>query len=110
MPDSSGVLPTKVTTTVAFDAAVFGVETIKKAAYRFLTTFSIDIRQHNGEWECLLSFADGTSPSGVDKAVRDFKAEILDQDLRAMIGRETEPVRNTILAVAFSRTGLQGGE
>jgi hypothetical protein len=35
---------------------------------------------------------------------------VLDQDLRASIARETEPVRNAVLALAFSRTGLQENE
>jgi DNA-binding FrmR family transcriptional regulator len=48
--------------------------------------------------------------AAAEKAVRELQAEVLDQDLRATISRETEPMRNAILALAFSRTGLQGSE
>jgi His-Xaa-Ser system protein HxsD len=40
--------------------------------------------------------------------VANFKRELLDQQLRLQIKKETEPARNLILAYAFSRTGLQG--
>ena len=46
----------------------------------------------------------------LEAAERELRAEVLDQDLRASIARETEPVRNAILALAFSRTGLQESE
>jgi His-Xaa-Ser system protein HxsD len=37
-----------------------------------------------------------------------FRNEVIDQDLRRRIARETENTRNLILAMAFSKTGLSG--
>jgi len=41
------------------------------------------------------------------KIINAFKRELLDQQLRLSIKKETEPQRNLILAYAFSKTGLQ---
>ena len=35
-----------------------------------------------------------------------FRAEVNDQILRVRIAKETEPLRNLVFALAFSRTGL----
>jgi hypothetical protein len=39
-----------------------------------------------------------------------LRAEVIDQTLRVRIARETEPIRNLVFALAFSRTGLVGSE
>jgi len=53
-----------------------------------------------------LSFdKDGTLEN--QNILADFKKEILDQNLRLKIKRETEPMRNLILGYVFSKTGLQ---
>ncbi len=38
--------------------------------------------------------------------LENFKKEVLDQDLREKIAKETEEVRNLILAHAFSKTSI----
>lgn len=95
---------------VVFDARVYALPVIKKAAYRFLKIFDTEIVQEGETWVCVLNCAPSSSSANCEQAVREFRAEVLDQDLRASIARETEPVRNAILAIAFSRTGLQGSE
>jgi His-Xaa-Ser system protein HxsD len=95
---------------VRFDSRVYALPTVKKAAYRFLKTFTTAIAQDGDEWVCTLSFATPTDGEALEKAKRELQAEVLDQDLREVVARETEPLRNTILALAFSRTGLQGSE
>jgi His-Xaa-Ser system protein HxsD len=102
--------PQQANLVVRFDARVYALATIKKAAYRFLKTFSTEIAQDRDAWVCTLTFVVPTEPSIVEKAKHDLQSEVLDQDLRATVARETEPLRNTILALAFSRTGLQGSE
>jgi His-Xaa-Ser system protein HxsD len=98
------------TAQVRFEARVYPLVVIKKAAYRFLKTFVTEITLEGDAWVCALKFTTSTDASSIERAVRDLQAEVLDQDLRATISRETEPVRNAILALAFSRTGLQGSE
>jgi His-Xaa-Ser system protein HxsD len=95
---------------VTFDARVYALPIVKKAAYRFLGRFDAEITQDGDVWVCTLKFAAPAGASTVEETERELRAEVLDQDLRASIARETEPMRNAILALAFSRTGLQGNE
>ena len=96
---------------VVFSSQVYSVETIKKAAYRFSDLMAIDIATRPGEIECVLEILSGTNTEKqAEQIVAAFKNEVLDQDLRATIAKETEATRNAILAFALSRTGLQGGE
>jgi His-Xaa-Ser system protein HxsD len=95
---------------VRFDSRVYALPTIKKAAYRFLKAFTADIRQDGDTWACTLTFPSAVDAEAIERARRELQAEVLDQDLRAVVAHETEPLRNTILALAFSRTGLQGSE
>lgn len=46
----------------------------------------------------------------IEGLVAAFRNEVLDQDLRSIIAKETEAIRNAVLAFAFSKTGLQDGE
>ena len=72
---------------------------------------SIDITPRSDEIECVLHFLpDLKEETQVDRIVAAFKNEVLDQDLRLIIAKETEPMRNAILAFALSKTGLQEGE
>lgn len=92
------------------DARVHSLTTVKKAAYRFLDRFTVSITQDGEDWLCQLTFLSPTSAEEAQVQCRALQAEMLDQDLREIIASETEAVRNTVLAVAFSRTGLQAGE
>ena len=50
--------------------------------------------------------ADETLPFSAHR----MRSEVIDQSLRLRIARETEPLRNLIFALAFSRTGLSDAE
>jgi len=95
---------------VVFSTQVYGLETIKKAAYRFSDVLSIDIIPRALDIECVLYFCSGQTDDEAETIIAAFKNEVLDQDLRATIAKETEGVRNAILAYALSKTGLQSGE
>ena len=58
----------------------------------------------------VLSFSPDVTQDEKAALQREFRNEVLDQDLREVIGAETAGVRNAVLAYAFSRTGLQGGD
>src|SRR4051812_20006733 len=88
-----------------FDARVFALQSVKKAAYRFLKNFGTEITQDGDSWVCALRFSVPPNAETMERAERELRAEVLDQDLRASIARETEPVRNAVLAMAFARTG-----
>jgi His-Xaa-Ser system protein HxsD len=100
-----------ISRTIVFSTQMYSIETIKKAAYRFSDVLSVDLVIRRGEIECVLQFIPGTKgEEQADQIVAAFKNEVLDQDLRAIIAKETEAIRNAVLAFALSKTGLQGGE
>lgn len=93
---------------VHFPNDVFSVDAIKRAAYRLSDRIVVDIEPAATGIVCKLrANSDARSPNLAD-AERDFRTEVLDQDLRAQIAKETEPLRNLVLSLAFSKTGLQG--
>ena len=97
-------------TDVIFQKSVYDLETIKKAAYRFIDRFASEFRSEDETIVCTIIFSNDISVDEIDKIVTDFKKEVLDQDLRKLVASETSAVRNAILALAFSRTDLQDNE
>jgi len=95
---------------VSFDSNVYSLIAVKKAAYRFIDLFAANIELGEREIVCRLHFTQPRSEEGCLRAVDEFRKEALDQDLRERIKAETEPVRNLILAHAFSKTGIVGDE
>ena len=89
-----------------FDEAVYSIEALKKASYKNIARYSVVIKKEGAQLECLFSFPAATSDKQIQEYLDDFKKEVLDQDLREKIKRETEAVRNLILSHAFSKTGL----
>lgn len=97
-------------TDVTFDPAVFSIEAVKTACHRFLDRFTSDIEICDTKIVCHLSFDDKVSEATLNAQLDGLKREVLDQDLRLKLKAETEPIRNLILAHAFSRTGLIADE
>lgn len=93
------------TISVNFDSRVYTLIAVKKAAYKYIDSFSADISLTNDEVRCSLKLTSQRSDESFARLVDDFKKEVLDQDLREKLRVETEPVRNLILAHAFSKTG-----
>lgn len=91
---------------VEFDARLFSIDVVQRAALKFSedasfsfglpdeTTITVD-----------LEIRDGRNAS-VAQLVANFRNEVLDQQLRERIAKETESERNLILAYAFSNTKL----
>jgi His-Xaa-Ser system protein HxsD len=90
---------------VSFDVSAYSADAIQRAAYRFSDRLALDLKQVNGEFVCTLVMKDEFADSA-DEIAADFRIEVLDQVLRERIRSETEDVRNLILALAFSNTGL----
>lgn len=94
-----------------FSNSVYSLGTIKKAAYRFTDRCCFDFRvTEDNATLAVLSFGPDVTPDEKAALQREFRNEVLDQDLREVIGAETAGVRNAVLAYAFSQTGLQGGD
>ena len=92
---------------VVFPASAFSVEAVKRAAYALMNVVDVMLETSPEELRCTLRPA--RADSDFTTAERDFRREVLDQDLRISIERRTEPYRDAILGLAFSKTGLQGG-
>lgn len=95
---------------VRFDARVFSLEVVKGAAYAFTRDGSFDFSLAGDSIVCTFTPA---SPISAEKSAQlqaRFKTAVLDQDLRRRIGAETAPIRNAILAYAFSKTHLSDGD
>jgi len=98
-----------MTTEVKFDLAVFSVDAVKAACYRFMDRFSPSIELRDGAICCLLQYDSKLAEASVLE-IENLKKEVLDQELRLKVKNETEPIRNLILAHAFSKTGLIADE
>jgi len=92
--------------TVKLSKAVYSLQAIKKAAYRFIDKFSVNIRDEDENYLVDLIFSKKVSSDVKNFLLSDFSKEILDQDLRESIKAETEAYRNLILAHVFSKTPL----
>ena len=93
--------------TVELPLAAFSIEAVKRASYALMARLDVTVDVTATAIIC------GLRPTAltVDMAIgeRDFRREVLDQDLRMMIEQRTAPYRDAILGLAFSKTGLQGG-
>lgn len=94
--------------TIAVDipTSVFGVEAAKRAAYVLMRRLTVTFVDSPSGVTCQLQ---GTATPAEPAATleRDFRRELLDQELRISIEQRTQPLRDAILGLAFSRTGLQ---
>jgi len=93
---------------VTFARDIFDVEAIKRAAYRLSGYLVVDIQATEHEYHCRLFALDSTNVDAIDALINRFRGEVLDQDLRIRIAKETEAYRNLILSLAFSKTGVTG--
>jgi len=100
----------KETLTILFSTDVYGLDTIKKAAYRLLDRAVIEISLRDKEVICTIRSREKEDAADLQNVADEFHAEVLDQDLRQLIADETANVRNAVLAFAFSRTGLQDSD
>ncbi|MES0205260.1 hypothetical protein [Mesorhizobium sp. LNHC209A00] len=95
---------------VNFDLSVFSLDCVKRAAYRVTGNAAVDITIEDGFAVCTINFSKAVGWVSADAAKERLRLEVLDQDLRSSIAAETATVRNAILALAFSRSGLQSDD
>jgi His-Xaa-Ser system protein HxsD len=87
------------------DGNAYCLEAVQKASYRFINKLTIQISTSTSSICCDIHMNDGKD---IDiRLIDSFKRELLDQQLRVQIKKQTEDQRNLILAYAFSKTGLQ---
>lgn len=91
---------------ISFDTTIYSVDALKKAAYKFTNRASFHFSLSESTVQVHLSFLAEASDDVKQAVIREYCNEVLDQDLRESISRETEATRNLILAQAFSKTSL----
>lgn len=92
---------------VSFDLGAYSLDAVQRAAYRLSARASSEIAVEEKTIEVVLR------PLGDEDLATiagELRSEALDQVLRERIREETADVRNLVLAVAFSRTGLTEGD
>jgi len=94
---------------VFVDRSVYGLEAVKKAAYKFGDRFHILIEAQE-DTRVKVTLKSKTPLNNADYLAGEFCNEVLDQELRESIAKETDAVRNLLLAHAFSKTSLLGKE
>jgi His-Xaa-Ser system protein HxsD len=88
-----------------FEPAAYSLDALQRAAYRMSDRLSVDLRSEESAIRCELHIS--TDDAAIaDTAVGEFRNHALDESLRERIRTETADVRNLILALAFSETGL----
>jgi His-Xaa-Ser system protein HxsD len=91
----------------SFDLSSYSLDAIQRAAYRMSDRTSCEILVEEGAVEVVLTPLGNADAAGM---VAELRNEVLDQVLRERIREETRDVRNLVLALAFSRTGLIEGD
>lgn len=92
--------------TLVFDERLYDAQVLQKAAYRSINALTVDITPDGGQFICALSSNIGVDEPSFQAAVQEFKKDVLDYQLRHRLNAETQPIKNLILGLAFSKTGL----
>lgn len=92
--------------TLVFDERLYDGQVLQKAAYRSINTLTVDITSEEGRFICVLSLNIGLDEPAFLSAIQEFKKDVLDYQLRHRLAVETQPIKNLILGLAFSKTGL----
>jgi His-Xaa-Ser system protein HxsD len=96
----------KLADTLTFDERLYDVQALQKAAYRSMNSLTVDIKSIDGHFICALSANIGIDEPSFLSAVQEFRKDVLDYQLRHRLNAETLPIKNLILGLAFSKTGL----
>jgi His-Xaa-Ser system protein HxsD len=89
-----------------FDERLYDMQVLQKAAYRSMNSLTVDIAADEGRIICALSSNIDVDESSFLSAIQEFKKDVLDYQLRHQLSTETQPIKNLILGLAFSKTGL----
>jgi His-Xaa-Ser system protein HxsD len=87
------------------DLEVYGLPALLKVAHKFTDRCFVHL-QHRIEGMVEVRFCSKEPQVSLDLIAGEFCNELLDQRLREIISRESEPVRNLVLAHALSGIGL----
>ena len=92
---------------VNFDLNVVSLVSVQKAFYRFMDEVSADITTENSKLVCAVKFKQAASTDNISEFEAKLRNEVLDNVLREKVFKETAELRNLVLGLAFSRSGIQ---
>jgi His-Xaa-Ser system protein HxsD len=104
-PEAEFIHRNGTTVVVRASTAVYGVDPVLKAAHKFSARCFVHI-EPDGTDAVLCRLRAKQTLERLDVLAGEFCNELLDQALRARLAAATEPVRNLLLAQAFSKTNL----
>jgi His-Xaa-Ser system protein HxsD len=96
------------TSRVSFDQLTVELDSLQKAVYALADLMTVDITAVGDRYVCELF--PRRADADLEGLAHRMRSEVIDQSLRLRIARETEPLRNLVFALAFSRTGLSDAE
>ncbi|EJM26925.1 hypothetical protein [Pseudomonas sp. GM25] len=91
---------------LVFDEQLYDAQVLQKAAYRAMNSLTADISHADGKFCCVLSSNIGIDEPTFLLATQEFKKDVVDYQLRLQLNAETLQIKNLILGLAFSKTGL----
>lgn len=91
---------------LTFEKEAFSLTAIQKAAYRGSKFFTAQLETSERTINCTLYSCIGTDEEAFLFAIENFQKDVIDYQLREAIALQTEPVRNLILGLTFSKTEL----
>lgn len=91
------------------DLGVYGLAALLKVADKFTDRCFVHLQRRN-EQIVEVRFRSKGPQFALDSIAGEFCNEVLDQRLREIVARESEPVRNLVLAHALSGVGLANPE
>jgi His-Xaa-Ser system protein HxsD len=87
------------------DLGIYSVSALLRVAYRFTDRCYLHLQKSDRE-KIEVRFRSKSTVTDIEAIAGEFMNEILDQTLREIVAKESEPVRNLVLAHALSRTSL----
>lgn len=91
---------------LSFDSNVYALSTVKRALYRFADLCAFDIQSVDEQIRVMVYVPIAADPMKMDDLCYRIRNEVLDQDLRDSISKDTANIRMLILANAFSNTAF----
>src|SRR5437867_4179007 len=91
------------------DLDIYDLSAVLKVADKFTDRCFVHL-QHRSERIVEVRFRAKSAQVPLDSIAGAFCNEVLDQRLRQIVARESEPVRNLVLAHALSRVDFAGSE
>src|SRR5256885_1403771 len=91
------------------DLDVYGLQPLLKVAHKFAGRCFVHL-QHRNERIVEVRIRSKNFELPLDSIAGEFCNEVLDQTLREIVARESEPVRNLVMAHALSRVNFANSE